>query len=71
MGKYNLDTTPLSTLLDDPEASAIFAKFAPGFADHPMLQMAKGMPMGTILTMAGGQLGADKVEQLKAELSAL
>ena len=71
MAKYDLATTPLSTFLDDPEASAIFAKYAPDFANHPMLNMAKSMPMGTVLAMAGAQIGADKVEALKAELAEL
>lgn len=71
MGKYNLETTPLSTFLDDPEAAAIFSKYAPDFASHPMLQMAKSMPMGTILTMASAQIGADKVTAIKAELAEL
>ncbi len=70
MGKYN-DSTPLGTLLEDPDAMAVLTTQAPDLANHPMLEMAKSMPFGTVLSMAGGRLTPDQITSLKAEISAL
>jgi hypothetical protein len=70
MSKYDEKTT-LGTLLDDPEAVAVITKYAPDVANHPMLGMAKPMPFGTIIGLAGGQLPAEKIAELKAEIYAL
>jgi hypothetical protein len=70
-GKYDLDTTTLGTLLDDPEARAIIVELVPELPDHPMIGFAKGMPAGAVLKMAGGQIPADVVEQLKARMASL
>jgi hypothetical protein len=36
-----------------------------------MIGFAKGMPAGAVLKMAGGQIPADVVEQLKTRVRAL
>ncbi|HWM17384.1 MAG TPA: hypothetical protein VNP97_12440 [Microbacterium sp.] len=70
-GKYDLDVTTLGELLDDPEARAIIVEYAPELPEHPMISMAKGLPANTLLAMAGGQLPADKITQLKTRIQAL
>ena len=70
-GKYDLETTTLGTLLDDPDARAIIVDLVPELPDHPMIGFAKGMPAAAVLKMAGGQIPADTVEQLQARIAAL
>ncbi|GAA1918160.1 hypothetical protein GCM10009775_08440 [Microbacterium aoyamense] len=70
-GRYDLETTTLGTLLDDPEARAIIVDLVPELPDHPMIGFAKGMPAAAVLKMAGGQLPAETLEQLTARISAL
>jgi len=70
-GKYDLETTTLGTLLDDPDARAIIVDLLPELPDHPMIGFAKGMPAAAVLKMAGGQIPADTVEQLQTRIAAL
>ncbi len=70
MGKYN-DSTPFGTLLADPEAMAVLTKHAPNLANHPMLELAKTMPYGTVLSMAGGQLSPEQLASVKADIAEL
>jgi len=71
MAKYDIETTTLGDLLDDPAVVAIFDKHAPGLSSNPMLGMAKGMKVGQAMGMASGFIGADKAEAIKAEVEAL
>jgi hypothetical protein len=71
MAKYDLTTTTLGTMLEDPEVVAIMEKHAPGITSNPMLGMAKGMPAAQAVGMAGGMIGADAVEAIKADIEAL
>lgn len=70
-GKYDLETTTLGQLLDDPEARGIIVELVPELPDHPMIGFAKNMPAAAVLQMAGNQLPADTLEQLKTRISAL
>jgi hypothetical protein len=70
-GKYDLETTTLGTLLDDPDARAIIVDLVPELPDHPMIGFAKGMPAAAVLKMAGGQIPAATVEQLQTRIAAL
>lgn len=71
MAKYDLNATTLGALLDDPQVVEIMEKHAPGITTNPMLSMAKGMPAAQAVGMAGGIVGADAVEAIKADLAAL
>lgn len=71
MAKYDLTTTTLGTMLDDPDVVAIMEKHAPGITSNPMLGMAKGMPAAQAVGMAGGMIGQDAVEAIKSEIEAL
>ncbi|MCH6231191.1 hypothetical protein MK786_10620 [Microbacterium sp. CFH 31415] len=70
-GKYDLETTTLGQLLDDPEARGIIVELVPELPDHPMISFAKNMPAAAVLQMAGNQLSADTLDQLKTRISAL
>lgn len=71
MAKYDLNSTTLGELLDDPAVVEIMEKHAPGITSNPMLGMAKGMPAEQAVGMAGGIIGADAVEAIRADLHAL
>jgi hypothetical protein len=45
-----LDTT-LGALLDDPQAKAVLEQHLPGISSNPMVAMAKGFSLKTILSM--------------------
>jgi len=70
-GKYDLETTTLGTLLDDPDARAIIVDLVPELPDHPMIGFAKAMPAAAVLKMAGGQIPADTVAKLQTRIAAL
>lgn len=54
---YTLDTT-LGEILDDPQAKEILDKHLPGVADNPMVGMARGMSLNSILALPqASQLG--------------
>lgn len=71
MAKYDINSTSLGELLDDPQVVEIFEKHAPGITSNPMIGMAKGMSAAQAVGMAGGMIGQDKVDAIKAEVEAL
>jgi hypothetical protein len=71
MGKYDLSTTTLGALLEDPDVVAIMEKHAPGITTNPMLGMAKGMPAAQAVGMAGGMIGQDAANAITSEVAAL
>lgn len=71
MARYDVDTTSLGTLLDDPDVVAIIEAHAPGLTSNPMIGMAKAMPAGQALAMAGGMIGGDAAASIKAAVDAL
>lgn len=70
-GRFDLNTTTLGQLLDDPQARAIIDELVPELPTHPMVGMAKGMPVNTVLTFAGGQVDPDVLTELKTRIAAL
>jgi hypothetical protein len=71
MAKYDLNTTTLGSLMEDPEVVAIMEKHAPGITSNPMLGMASGMPAQQAVGMASSMIGQDAVDAITAEVSAL
>lgn len=71
MAKYDLNTTTLGTLLDDPEAVEIMERHSPGITSNPMIGMAKGMSASQVMGMAGGMVGQDTVEAIQRDIAAL
>ena len=70
---YTLDTT-VGEILDDTGAVKILEKHMPGISTNPMLGMAKGMTLKTIVNFPQAkQLGIteQKVQQVLAEVNAL
>jgi hypothetical protein len=68
---YTLDTQ-LGTLLDNPQAKAIFDQYLPGVSSNPMIAMARGFTINMILSMpqaAQYGLTKEKAEQLLAEIN--
>ena len=64
--------TPLGTLLDDPKAKAVLEQYVPGISGNPLVAMAKGMSLKTILSMPqAAQLGLtkEKAEKILAEVN--
>jgi para-nitrobenzyl esterase len=42
---YSTSTTPIGTLLDDPAAKAVLAKYIPEVVTSPQIDMARGMTL--------------------------
>ena len=68
---YTLDTQ-LGTLLDNPQAKAIFDQYLPGVSSNPMIAMARGFTINMILAMpqaAQYGLTKEKAEALLIEIN--
>lgn len=71
MARYDLETTTLGALLDDPEARAIIVELVPELLDHPMLGFGRSMPAAAVLRMGAGRLPAETLDELAARIGAL
>jgi hypothetical protein len=70
---YTLDTK-VGELLKDTKAVEILEKHAPGVSKNPMVGMAKGMTLKTVLSMPQAKqagLTEDMVVKVLAEINAL
>jgi para-nitrobenzyl esterase len=68
-----LDTT-LGTLLDDPQAKAVIDQYIPGASSNPLIGMAKGMSLRTIVAMPQAAmfgLTEAKANEILAEINKL
>ena len=70
-GRFDLDVATIGQILDDPQAKAIVDDVVPGMADNPMVSMVRGMTASSVLAMAGSQVDAAKVAQLRERLTDL
>ncbi len=71
MGKYDMATTTLGTLLEDPQVVAIFERHAPGITSNPMVGMASAMPAADAVSLASSMIGPKAVTAITEEVSAL
>ena len=71
MARYDITSTTLGTLLEDPEVVAIMEKHAPGITSNPMLGMASGMPAAQAVAMAGGMIGGDAATSIVDAVASL
>jgi hypothetical protein len=58
--------------LDNPQAKAVLEEYLPGISSNPLLGMAKGMSIRTILAMPqAAQFGLteEKAEEILAEVN--
>ncbi|MFT4284024.1 MAG: glycoside hydrolase family 3 N-terminal domain-containing protein [Protaetiibacter sp.] len=69
--RYDLATTPLKAFLDDPEARAVLDELVPELPAHPMIGLAQGMPLETVLGMAAQEAPAELLDTLRTRLTAL
>jgi len=68
---YSLDTK-VGELLKDPEAVKIIERYAPGVSKNPMLGLAKGMSLRSLLAMPQAKdagLTEDMVKKVLAEIN--
>lgn len=71
MPRYDLSTTTLTTLLDDPDAVAIVERAYPGLTSSPMVAFARRMNAEKAFELAAERVGADEAARLRRELDAL
>jgi hypothetical protein len=68
-----MDTT-IGEILDNPKAKAVLDKHFPGASSNPMIGMARGMSLNTILSMPQAQqmgLTREKVQGMLDEVNKL
>jgi hypothetical protein len=65
---YTLDSK-VGEILDDPKAKEVVEKYAPGLANNPMVGMAKGMSLRSILNMPQAKQAGVTQEQVEKVLS--
>ncbi|MEZ7871567.1 MAG: enoyl-CoA hydratase-related protein [Brachymonas denitrificans] len=58
-------------LLANAQAQAVLEQHLPGFAQHPQLAMAKGMPLVTVAKFSGGLITEELLAQVDTALKAL
>jgi hypothetical protein len=69
---YTLDTK-VGELLKDAEAVKVFEKYAPGVSKNPMIGLAKGMTLKTLISMPQAKehgITEDMVSKVLAEINA-
>lgn len=72
MTSYTLDTK-VGDILDDTNAVEVLEKYAPGVASNPMLALAKGMTLKSILAMPQAKdagITEEMVTKVLAEINA-
>ncbi len=70
---YTLDTT-VGTIMDDTNAVKILEKYVPGISKNPMLGLAKGMTLKSLLAMPQAKqagITEDMVKKVLAEINAI
>ncbi|WP_082008177.1 alpha-L-rhamnosidase [Microbacterium mangrovi] len=70
-GRIDPDVITLGELLDDPASRAVFDRVVPGIADSPMIEMARPVPLNTVLDMAAGSIPPEGLRQLRIQLAEL
>jgi hypothetical protein len=68
--KLTMEST-LSELLGDEQGKEIVEKHLPGLSDHPMIGMAMGMTLNQIVPFSSGQITAEALEAIAADLEKL
>lgn len=62
---------PLAAILDDPAGHAVLEAVVPDLLSHPMLDMARGMTLKQIASIAADQFPAELLVELDAALRAV
>lgn len=58
-------------LLANPGAQAVLERHLPGFAAHPQMAMAQGMPLATVAQFSAGLITDELLARIDADLAAL
>jgi hypothetical protein len=69
---YSLDSK-VGELLKDPKAVKIIERYAPGISKNPMIGLAKGMTLKSVVSMPQAKeagLTEDMIKQVLAEVNA-
>ena len=61
----------LKDVMANPEGAAIIEKYVPGAKTDTRLKLAGGLTLTKIVSMSGGQLSPDMLEEVDAKLKAL
>ena len=69
--RYDLTTTPLGTILADPDGRAILDELLPDLPGHPMIGLAQGMPFDSVVGMAADAAPAGVIDEVRARILAL
>ncbi|WP_371809647.1 carboxylesterase/lipase family protein [Croceicoccus sp. YJ47] len=70
-GLYNSLTTPIGTMLDDPAARPILARYFPDFVNGPQIGMARDATFDTVRAYMPQVMTDEKLTAMDAELAAL
>ena len=70
-GRFDVDKVTLGELLNDEQGRALIEELAPEIPKHPMVGMAKRMPITTLITMAGGQISAEDAAAFRERIAEL
>ena len=68
---FSVETTPIGTVIDTPEARAILDKYIPGLSDNPQIDMARGMTLRQAQGYAPDQVPEEALKKIEAEFGAL
>jgi para-nitrobenzyl esterase len=68
---YSTSETDIGTLLDDPAASAVLDKYAPGFTSDGQVQMARPMTLKAIQQYAPERFSDEVLAKIDADLAKL
>lgn len=71
MSRYDLTTTTVRELLEDPAAVAIVERRFPGISHNPMIAFAKGMKAEKAMAMAADHVDPAEIAKIRAEIEAL
>jgi len=71
MGRYDLSTTTIGRLLEDPDAVAIVERHFPGVSRAPFLGLVRGVPATRAIAMASAYATPAEIGAIRAELEAL
>ena len=68
MSKYSFGTA-VGILVDTPETRALIEELLPDTLTHPMLDMARSMPLAEALGYVAGMFPADAIETFRQRLA--
>ena len=71
MSRYDLATTTLATLLEDPEAVEIVERTHPGISSDPRIFLVRRMTADKVFALVGDHVAAGEVARVRGELEAL